>query len=113
MGDLPMMETWPQLYVEDADEQYALSVLARASSARAGAPWICEECKEQLEPQFTCCWRCGQRAERPDYRARRLPAFWLSDKHRHEVRAKSEPRFSAASMASTRCTGYKIDPCSV
>ncbi len=59
MGDLPMMETWPQLYVDDADEQYALSVLARAATAQSGAPWICEQCKEQLEPQFTCCWRCG------------------------------------------------------
>ena len=30
MGDLPMMETWPQLYVDDVDEQYALGALARA-----------------------------------------------------------------------------------
>jgi hypothetical protein len=59
MGDLPMMETWPQLYVEDADEQYALGVLARASDTQAGPPWICEGCSEQLEPQFTTCWRCG------------------------------------------------------
>lgn len=59
MGDLPMMETWPQLYVDDADERYALSVLARASSAQMGSAWICDECKEQLEPQFTSCWRCG------------------------------------------------------
>jgi hypothetical protein len=60
MGDLPMMETWPQLYVDDADEHYALSVLARAAATPAGPPWICEECNEQLEPQFTCCWRCGR-----------------------------------------------------
>jgi hypothetical protein len=59
MGDLPMMETWPQLFVEDGDENYALSALARAASADLGAPWICDECHEQLEPQFTCCWRCG------------------------------------------------------
>jgi hypothetical protein len=59
LGDLPMMETWPQLYVEDGDERYALSVLARATCAPAGSPWICDECREQLEPQFTSCWRCG------------------------------------------------------
>lgn len=59
LGDLPMMETWPQLYVEDADEQYALNALARAASSATGTAWICEECKEQLEPQFTSCWRCG------------------------------------------------------
>ncbi|HMK84326.1 MAG TPA: DUF2007 domain-containing protein [Steroidobacteraceae bacterium] len=59
LGELPMLETWPQLYVEDGDEEYALSVLKRAASAPAGNPWICEQCNEQLEPQFTCCWRCG------------------------------------------------------
>jgi len=23
-------------------------------------PTICEDCGERLEPQFTCCWRCGR-----------------------------------------------------
>ncbi len=59
MGDLPMMETWPQLYVEDVDEARALSALARASAETAGVPWVCEQCGERLEPQFTQCWRCG------------------------------------------------------
>ncbi len=68
MGDLPMMETWPQLYVEDGDEQYALSALACASAVAVGAPWICEECRELLEPQFTCCWRCGSERARGNVR---------------------------------------------
>lgn len=59
LGDLPMFETWPQLYVDDADEQIALRALARAATAPAGAPWTCEACGETLEPQFTTCWRCG------------------------------------------------------
>lgn len=63
MGELPMIETWPELLVEDADERYALSVLARASSVPDASPWICEGCAEPLEPQFTSCWRCGR--ERP------------------------------------------------
>ena len=63
MGELPMIETWPELLVEDSDERYALSVLARAAAVSDEAPWICSECREQLEPQFTCCWRCGH--ERP------------------------------------------------
>jgi hypothetical protein len=58
-GDLPMMETWPQLYVDDADEQRALRALERAASVASGAPWTCEVCNESLEPQFTTCWRCG------------------------------------------------------
>ena len=59
LGDLPMMETWPQLYVDDGDERFALSALARAASATGGTPWTCKCCGEQLEPQFTQCWRCG------------------------------------------------------
>jgi hypothetical protein len=58
-GDLPMMETWPQLYVADTDEPRALRALARAETFQPGAPWTCEECGESLEPQFTTCWRCG------------------------------------------------------
>jgi len=59
MGELPMMETWPQLFVDDEDEQSALRALARAATAPVGHPWICEDCGEQLEAQFTSCWRCG------------------------------------------------------
>jgi len=59
LGDLPMLETWPQLYVDDADEQPALRALERAATAPAGAPWTCARCGEVLEPQFTSCWHCG------------------------------------------------------
>ncbi len=59
LGDLPMMETWPQLYVDDDDERFALSALARAAAAPAGTAWICSGCGEELEAQFTQCWRCG------------------------------------------------------
>ncbi len=59
LGDLPMLETWPQLWVEDSLESAALRALANASAAPAGAPWTCMQCGEQLEPQFTSCWRCG------------------------------------------------------
>ena len=59
LGDLPMFETWPQLYVEDEDESAALRALSRASAAATGPAWVCERCGEQLEPQFTECWRCA------------------------------------------------------
>jgi hypothetical protein len=62
-GELPMMETWPQLYVEEVDERAALRALSSAASANSGAPWVCEECEEQLEAQFTACWRCGYERE--------------------------------------------------
>ena len=66
LGDLPMLETWPELLVAEGDEQYALSVLRRASSTDAGPSWRCARCGEELEPQFTSCWRCG--AERVETR---------------------------------------------
>ncbi|MDP9008307.1 MAG: DUF2007 domain-containing protein [Pseudomonadota bacterium] len=59
LGDLPMLETWPQLWVEDPFESAALRALERAATAPSGAPWTCGQCGEQLEPQFTTCWRCG------------------------------------------------------
>jgi Putative prokaryotic signal transducing protein len=59
LGDLPMFETWPQLWVEDALEPAALRALAVAAKAPSGEPWTCAQCGEQLEPQFTTCWRCG------------------------------------------------------
>jgi putative signal transducing protein len=59
LGDLPMLETWPQLWVEDQLEGAALRALEKAASAPAGANWTCAQCGEQLEPQFQTCWRCG------------------------------------------------------
>jgi hypothetical protein len=59
LGDLPMLETWPQLWVEDPFEPAALRALEKAATAPSGAPWTCGQCGEQLEPQFTSCWRCG------------------------------------------------------
>jgi hypothetical protein len=59
LGDLPMLETWPQLFVEDDDERAALNALARASTTPAGPAWTCPQCSEELEPQFSQCWRCG------------------------------------------------------
>jgi Putative prokaryotic signal transducing protein len=37
LGDLPMLETWPQLWVEDALESAALRALEKAAAAPSGA----------------------------------------------------------------------------
>jgi hypothetical protein len=62
LGDLPMLETWPQLWVDEAFEAGALRALANAAAAPVGAPWTCWQCGEELEAQFTTCWRCGAAA---------------------------------------------------
>jgi hypothetical protein len=64
MGELPLLETWPQLWVEDADEVRACRVLEGARAPVAGEAWVCSACGERLEPQFTTCWRCGADASR-------------------------------------------------
>lgn len=62
LGDLPMMETWPELLVDDTDESAAMRALARAETPTSGQSWTCPQCGELLEPQFTGCWRCGASA---------------------------------------------------
>jgi hypothetical protein len=59
LGDLPMLETWPQLWVEDELENAALRALASAAATPKGSAWTCPQCGEELEAQFTSCWRCG------------------------------------------------------
>ena len=59
MGDLPLMETWPQLWVDDVDEPRALRALSSLSAAACGPAWACSCCGEALEAQFQSCWHCG------------------------------------------------------
>jgi hypothetical protein len=59
MGELPLLETWPEVLVQDDDEARSLQILERAAAPAKGEPWVCDACGERLEPQFTTCWRCG------------------------------------------------------
>jgi hypothetical protein len=66
VGDLPVNECWPEVWVDDADEMRALALLAELSQAEAepGPAWTCPNCGERNEGQFTECWRCG--TQRPE-----------------------------------------------
>ena len=59
-GDLPPLETWPELWViDEADLERARRLLEALLERRVeGEPWWCPRCGERLEPQFTACWRC-------------------------------------------------------
>ncbi len=59
LGELPMLETWPALFVADDDEAAAIRVLARVAATPSGSAWSCAHCGELCEAQFTHCWRCG------------------------------------------------------
>ena len=64
LGDIPLMETWPQLWVEERLYPLASAIVEQELNAPpAGSAWTCQACGESIEGQFTECWRCaGQQA---------------------------------------------------
>jgi len=65
-GELPVTsDTCPSVWVlDDSQLDRALPVdrgvrTSGASSRYLRGTWRCSSCGEELEPQFTECWRCG------------------------------------------------------
>jgi hypothetical protein len=63
-GELPPVECWPQLCVEDAFEQRAQTALREVlqGNPHGHKAWTCAGCGEVIEGQFTECWNCGRSA---------------------------------------------------
>lgn len=62
LGELPVNECWPQVWVLDAgDRPRALRLIAEAlpRDGAQGEAWLCPGCGERLEVQFAQCWQCG------------------------------------------------------
>jgi putative signal transducing protein len=80
-GELPPIECWPELWVVD-DHRHAEAeailkkTLAPLKSVKKS--WHCAACEEEIEGQFSECWKCGrsrgQQVARLDTVARR-PVF--------------------------------------
>lgn len=64
VGDLPVFDTWPELWVGDAQLAQARILLQRVAQTPPGAAWRCAGCGEQNEAGFGLCWNCGQSLER-------------------------------------------------
>ena len=61
MGEVPFFETWPQLWVvNDLDFDRAQQLIEAIDSESPGDPWMCVNCGEQNEGQFSACWNCGR-----------------------------------------------------
>jgi hypothetical protein len=63
IGDLPVFDCAPELWVVDGRLEARAAQLLR-DSLRApahGAAWRCAACGEENEPQFAACWSCGRR----------------------------------------------------
>lgn len=65
-GEVPITtETAPSVWIYDAQEIYrAKSIIEEyENSIRQGKTtrnnWLCKSCGEELEGQFTHCWKCG------------------------------------------------------
>jgi hypothetical protein len=58
MGELPPAECQAELWVLDDADAARAEALLRAP-AQAGPAWRCA-CGEQIEGQFTHCWKCGR-----------------------------------------------------
>lgn len=66
-GEVPMVDTWPELWVADDDlADRARQIVERSANqpAPGGPDWVCAQCGETHEPQFSQCWNCG--ADKPD-----------------------------------------------
>ncbi len=60
MGEIPPIECWPLLCVDDEDFEQAKLLVEDALSEKELASWRCDSCREDIEGQFTECWKCGK-----------------------------------------------------
>ena len=68
VGEIPFLETWPQLWVDDQLFDWASQVIEASSRepVESRSSWDCPACGERSEGQFTECWRCGAGNSRMD-----------------------------------------------
>lgn len=60
LGEIPFLECAPQIWIRNAlEEARARELVDELRRPVAGEPWICAQCGEALEPQFSQCWNCG------------------------------------------------------
>lgn len=65
-GDIPINECWPELWITNPTELKRAKAIVKetmAPSINTGITWTCPKCNEQLEVQFTACWKCGSERE--------------------------------------------------
>ncbi|MCK6529060.1 DUF2007 domain-containing protein [Myxococcota bacterium] len=62
-GELPPIECWPEIWVVDGAQAERARLIVREALrdvAPPGPGWACGGCGEEVEGQFTECWRCGR-----------------------------------------------------
>lgn len=65
VGDIPFVETWPQLWVvNNLDFDRATQLIESVEDESPEAPWTCDTCGEENEGQFAACWKCSTPTEK-------------------------------------------------
>jgi Putative prokaryotic signal transducing protein len=62
MGEIPPIECWPELWVmEKTKVELAKQIVAKVLEPQDDdlRHWRCSECGEEIDGQFTDCWKCG------------------------------------------------------
>lgn len=64
-GEMPPIECWPELWIMDErDEVMAKKHLASDPLGEKDlASWVCSNCGEESEGQFSHCWNCEKEHE--------------------------------------------------
>jgi len=60
-GEVPPLVCWPEIYVKDESTFDHVKPLVDALMPKTGATllrWVCPNCNEQIEAQFSVCWAC-------------------------------------------------------
>ena len=60
IGEIPPIECWPLLCVNDDDFAEAKRIVDEALLEKDMPVWKCVACSEIIEGQFTECWNCGK-----------------------------------------------------
>jgi putative signal transducing protein len=66
VGEIPPQECLPELWVlNDVDypRAYELVEAWRSSPVETHSQWLCSDCGETIEGQFTSCWKCGSQRD--------------------------------------------------
>ncbi|UTF58915.1 DUF2007 domain-containing protein [Gilvimarinus sp. DA14] len=58
MGDLSPIQTWPELWADEADYAKAKAIIDDLLNRPAGQAWYCPQCGEENDASFEVCWHC-------------------------------------------------------
>lgn len=60
-GEIPFIHTWPELWLDNPDDQNAAEKIIREFESRktSSDTMMCTACGEENPANFETCWQCG------------------------------------------------------